>query len=380
MQGSMATTKRDYYEVLGVGRGATEDDIRKAHRRLVLQYHPDRNTQSGAADQFKEIQEAYEVLSDREKRSAYDRFGHLGVNGGVGSGPFGRGGGIGIEDLFETFFGASAGGASQRQRVQRGADLRVDITLKFEEAVFGLEREITFKKHETCTKCAGNGVEPGTSPAQCPRCGGSGELRRVHQNFFGQFVNVSICDRCNGHGTIITDPCKECRGQGVVRIDRTLQVNIPGGIDDGSQIRLSNEGEPGANGGPPGHLYLVIHVEPHRYFRRQANDLVADLPINVAQAALGDEIEIPTLDEPARLKIPAGAQTGRTVRLRGKGVPHLNGSGRGDLQIRLRVETPTNLTDEQRKLLKQLAATFEQKPDPEEPRSFFDRVKDAFGV
>jgi molecular chaperone DnaJ len=376
----MATTKRDYYEVLGVARGASEDDIRKAHRRLVLQYHPDRNTEPGAAERFKEIQEAYEVLSDRERRTTYDRFGHLGSNGGLGSGPFGRGGGIGIEDLFETFFGAAAGGAAQRQRAQRGADLRLDLTIPFEQAVFGTEREVSFKKHDTCKHCSGKGVEPGSSPATCPRCSGSGELRRVHQNFFGQFVNVSICDRCDGHGTIITDPCKECRGQGVTVGERTLQITIPAGIDDGSQIRLSGEGEPGANSGPPGHLYIVVHVEPHQYFRRQGNDLLVDLPVNVAQAALGDELEIPTLDGPVKLKIPPGAQGGRVVRIRNKGVPYLNSGGRGDLQVRLRVEIPTSLSDEQRKLFKQLAATFEGKPPPEEPKSFFDKVKDAFGV
>ena len=376
----MATTKRDYYEVLGVSRGASEEEIRRAHRRLVLQYHPDRNTEAGASERFKEIQEAYEVLSDRERRATYDRFGHLGANGGFGSGPFSRAGGIGIEDLFETFFGASSGVSGQRQRVQRGADLRVDLTLEFEQAVFGTERDITYRKHDLCTHCEGRGVEPGTQPTPCVRCGGSGELRRVHQNFFGQFVNVSICDRCDGHGTIITDPCKECRGNGTVQVERTLRVTIPPGIDDGSQIRLSGEGEPGANGGPPGHLYVVLHVQPHRYFRRQNHDLLLDLPINVAQAALGDEIEIPTLEEPARLKIPAGTQNGRVVRLRGKGVPHLNGGGRGDLQVRLRVEVPSRLTDEQRRLFHKLAETFDGKVEPQENKGFFDRVKDAFGV
>ena len=375
----MATTKRDYYEVLGVSRGASEDEIRKAHRRLVLKYHPDRNTESGTAERFKEIQEAYEVLSDSNRRASYDRFGHAGVNGGIGSGPFGGVGGFGIEDLFDTFFG---GGVStgQRQRVQRGADLRVDLKLSFEEAIFGVEREISFPRHERCTHCSGSGVEPGSQPVPCVRCGGSGEVRRVHQNLFGQFVNVSICDRCNGHGTIITDPCKDCRGQGSSRVTRKLQVTIPAGIDDESQIRLSGEGEVGPNGGPPGNLYIVVHVEPHRYFRRQGNDLLLDLSINVAQAALGDEIEVPTPDGPAKLKIPAGTQTSRTVRLRGKGVPHLNGGGRGDLQVRLRVQTPTDLTDEQRRLLKQLAATFDRDGKPEENRGFFDKVKDVFGV
>jgi molecular chaperone DnaJ len=375
----MATTKRDYYEVLGVTRGASADDIRKAYRKLAFQYHPDRNTDNGASERFKEIQEAYEVLSDGDRRSRYDRFGHLGVNGGVSSGPFGRAGGFGIEDLFDTFFGG-ASAAGQRQRVQRGADLRVDLRLSFEEAVFGAEREISFPKHETCTRCGGKAVEPGSEPITCVRCGGSGEVRRVHQNFFGQFVNVSICDRCNGHGTVITDPCKECRAQGTVRVTRKLQVTIPAGVDNESQIRLSGEGEPGPDGGPPGNLYLVLHVQPHSYFRRQGHDLVVDMPINYAQAALGEEIEIPTLDGPARVKIPAGTQAGRVIRIRGKGVPNLNGGGRGDLQVRLRVETPTELTDEQRRLLKQLAATFRGEARPQEHKSFFDKLKDSLGV
>jgi molecular chaperone DnaJ len=375
----MATTKRDYYEVLGIERGAGADEIRKAYRKLAFQYHPDRNTEAGAADRFKEVQEAYEVLSDRERRSTYDRFGHLGANGGFAGGPFGRSGGFGIEDLFDSFFGNGAA-TGQRQRVQRGADLRVDLTLSFEESVFGVEREITFPRHETCKTCDGRGVEPGSQPVPCVRCGGTGELRRVHQNFLGQFVNVSVCDRCNGHGSMITNPCKECRGQGNVRATRTLRVAIPAGIDDESQIRLSSEGEPGPNGGPPGHLYVVIHVEPHRYFRRQNNDLLLELPINFAQAALGAEVEIPTLDGEASLKIPAGTQSGRVVRLRGKGVPRLNESGRGDLQVRLRVVTPTDLSDQQRKLLKQLASTFDDQIEPQENKGFFDKVKDAFGV
>jgi molecular chaperone DnaJ len=374
----MPTTKRDYYEVLNVSRTASEDEIRKAHRKLVLQYHPDRNTDHGASEMFKEIQEAYEVLSDRERRAAYDRFGHAAVNGGMGS-AYGRAGGFGIEDLFDTFFGG-AGAPGQRQRVQRGADLRYDLKLTFEEAVFGVERELTFPRNETCSACNGKKVEPGSQPVPCVRCAGTGELRRVHQNFFGQFVNVSVCDNCDGAGSIIRDPCKACRGQGMVRTNRTLQVSIPAGIDDNSQIRLSNEGEPGPNGGPRGHLYLVIHVEAHRFFRRSGNDLLLELPINFAQAALGDELEIPTLDGDSNLKIPAGTQSGRTIRIRGKGVPHLNSSGRGDLQVKLRVVTPTDLSDEQKKLLKQLAATFDRGVKPQENKGFFDKVKDVIGM
>jgi molecular chaperone DnaJ len=379
----MATTKRDYYDVLGVERGASEDDIRKAHRRLVLRYHPDRNTEAGAAERFKEIQEAYEVLSDGGRRAAYDRFGHAGVNGGIGNGPFGRtAAGFGIEDIFDTFFGSGFGAAAagQRQRVRRGADLRLDLKISFEESVRGVEREIAYSRTEVCQNCQGERYEPGSPPITCVRCAGSGELRRVHQNFFGQFVNVSVCEDCDGTGRRIVDACKACRGQGVTKAQRKLQVTIPAGIDDGSQIRLTSEGEAGAHGGPAGHLYLVVHVEPHRYFRRQGNDLLLELPINVAQAALGDELEIPTLDGEAALKIPPGTQSGRVVRLRGRGIPHLNDSGRGDLQVRLRVETPTNLNEQQKKLLRQLAATFDREAKPQENKGFFDKVKDAFGV
>jgi molecular chaperone DnaJ len=375
----MATTKRDYYEVLGIGRNATADEIRKAYRKLAFQYHPDRNRERGAAERFKEVKEAYEVLSDGEKRQLYDRFGHLAGERGFGNGNFGGFAGFGIEDIFESFFGAGTGTAGQRSRVQRGADLRTDVTLTLEEAVFGCEKEISYPKHEVCSHCTGRGVEPGSEPVTCPRCNGTGEIRRTHQSIFGQMVNVSMCDRCRGEGTLIQDPCKECHGQGVVRVTRTLRVSIPAGIDDNSQIRLANEGEPGPRGGPSGHLYLVIHVQPHRYFRRQGNDLLVDLPINVAQAALGTELEIESLDGPVKIKVPAGTQSGRAIRVRGKGVPYLREGGRGDLQVRLKVEIPTELTSAQRDLFRKLAATFDGRAAPEENKGFFEKVKDFIG-
>jgi molecular chaperone DnaJ len=374
----MATTKRDYYEVLGLGRNATEDEIRKAYRKLAFQFHPDRNADAGAAERFKEVKEAYEVLSDGEKRSLYDRFGHLASERGFGNGNVGGFGGFGIEDIFESFFGAAAGTAGRRSRVQRGADLRTDVTLTLEEAVFGCEKEISFPRHEQCARCTGRGVEPGSQPVACPRCNGTGEIRRTQQSIFGQMVNVSMCDRCRGEGSLIQDPCRECRGQGAVRVVKTLQVSIPAGIDDGSQIRLSNEGEPGPRGGPPGHLYLVIHVQPHRYFRRQGTDLLVELPINVAQAALGDEVEIESLDGTIPIKIPAGTQSGRVIRVRGRGVPHLRDQGRGDLQVRLKVMIPGDLTSEQRELFRRLAATFDGQTTPQENKGFFEKVKDAF--
>ncbi len=373
----MATTKRDYYEVLGVKRNATADEIRRAHRKLVRQLHPDANPDASAAERFKEVQEAYEVLSDGEKRTLYDRFGHLATERGFGNGNMGGFTGFGFEDIIESFFGASTR-AGRRSRVQRGADLRTDVTLTLEEAVFGCEKEISYPKHELCAHCGGRGVEPGTEPIRCPQCNGTGEIRRAHQSIFGQMVNVSMCERCRGEGSLIQDPCKECRGQGVARITKTLRVSIPAGIDDNSQIRLSNEGEPGPRGGPPGHLYLVIHVQPHRYFRRQGNDLLVELPINVAQAALGDELEIESLDGSVQIKVPAGTQSGRTVRMRGKGVPYLRDHARGDLLVRLRVVIPAELTPTQKDLFRRLASTFDGRVAPQENKGFFEKVKDAF--
>jgi molecular chaperone DnaJ len=373
-------TRRDYYDVLGVPRNATEDQIRSAYRQQALKYHPDRNKEPGAAEQFKAVAEAYEVLRDGDKRAMYDRFGHAGTEGPFGAGGFSGFGGFGFEDIFETFFGAGTTTRNRRTRAQRGADLRHELILTFEEAVFGCEQELEVPRHETCDTCSGSGLEPGTEPTTCPRCNGAGELRRATQTVFGQFVNVSLCDRCQGEGRIVTTPCNTCGGRGRRPTTRRLRVTVPAGIDDGSQIRLAGEGEPGGPGGTPGNLYIDVRVQQHRYFRRQGNDLLLELPINVAQAALGAEIEIPTLDEPTRLRIPAGAQSGRTVRLRGKGVPYLRASGRGDLQVKLHVVTPTDLTDEQRRLLERLAETFGTEIKPHENKGFFEKVKDAFGV
>lgn len=373
-------TRRDYYEVLGVPRNATEEQIRRAYRQQALKYHPDRNPDPEAAERFKEVTEAYEVLRDSEKRAMYDRFGHAGAQAPFGAGGFGGFGGFGFEDIFETFFGVGTTTRARRTRARRGEDLRVDVTLTFEEAVFGCEKEIEVVRHELCATCQGTGLEPGTEPVPCARCGGTGELRRATQTVFGQFVNVTLCDRCQGEGRVVTTPCQTCHGRGRVRTTRRLRVTIPAGVDDGAQIRLAGEGEPGSGGGTPGNLYLTLHVQPHRYFRRQGNDLLLDLPINIAQAALGAEIEVPTLDEPARLRIPAGVQSGHTLRVRGKGVPYLRAAGRGDLLVRLLVQTPTDLTDEQRRLLEQLARTFGTEVKPRENKGFVDKVKDAFGL
>jgi molecular chaperone DnaJ len=375
-----SSTKRDYYEVLGVRRGASDDEIKRAYRKLALQFHPDRNKAPDAEARFKEVTEAYQVLSDGEKRSLYDRYGHAAFerNGGPGV-DFGNFAGLNIEDIFESFFGGATRGA--RPRVQRGQDLRYDLTLTLEEAVFGTSKEITISKHVPCTRCAGNGLEPGTQPERCPRCNGSGEIRRVQQSIFGQFVNVTMCDRCNGEGSIIANPCAECQGRGVVRARRTLSVTVPPGAEDGLQLRLSGEGEPAPRGGQPGHLYIVLHVQPHRYFKRHGNDLVVEVPINVAQAALGDEFTVPTLDgKEVPIKVPPGTQHGRIVRLRGEGVPYLREHGRGDMQVHLRVKIPTELTDEQRRLFAQLGDTLgSTNTHPDRNKSFFDKIKDIFG-
>lgn len=376
----MATTKRDYYEVLGVPRSATAEDIRKAYRGLAFQHHPDRNHEDGAAERFKEVKEAYEVLSDNEKRAMYDRFGH--AASGPGAPNFGGAGfqGFGIEDIFETFFGASGATRTGRRRVRPGDDLRVDMQISFEEAVFGTAKEVVIQKRDLCHTCTGSGLEPGSEPETCPKCNGTGELRRVHQSIFGQMVNVSMCDRCNGEGKYIANPCHTCQGRRLIKTTKTLEIKVPSGVDEGAQLRLTGEGEPGDPGAPNGNLYVVLHVQPHRHFRRQGTELHLDVNINMAQAVLGDEVEVPTLEEPVSIKIPPGTQFGETIRLRGKGVPMLQQAGRGDLLVRLKIETPTRLSDEQKKLFKQLAATFEGGVAPEENKGFFGKVKDAFGV
>jgi len=379
--------KRDYYEVLGIAKSASKDEIKKAYRRLARQYHPDVSKEPEAENKFKEVNEAYEVLSDDQKRSVYDRLGHAGLGsaaqGGFGGFDFGAGG---FRDPFEIFeevfggFGFSTGGRSQRRGPRRGADLRYDLTLDFEEAIFGGEREIEVPRQETCGNCKGNGSEPGTSPVRCPECNGTGEVRRQT----GFFINIGTCPRCQGRGEIITNPCRECQGKGRVVKTRHLNVKVPGGVDNGTQIRLSGEGESGTQGGPPGNLYVVIRVKNHLYFRRIEETIHLELAINVTQAALGDEVEVPTLDGKEMMKIPAGTQTGDTIRLRNKGVPKLRRDGtnsnRGDQVVTIQVVTPTNLTPQQRDLLLELGKTLDREVVPQREKSFFDRVRDALGV
>ena len=374
----MATTKRDYYEVLGIEKSANGDDIKRAFRKLARQFHPDVNKDKDAESKFKEINEAYEVLSDDQKRAAYDRYGHASTQGQ------GFGGGADfndINDIFSEFFGGFARANTQQRRGPRkGADLRHDLKIDFLEAVSGIEKEIEVVRNETCTRCTGNGSEPGTSPQRCKTCNGTGEVRRVQQSILGSFVNVTTCPTCSGSGEVITVPCKQCGGRKQVRNMRSLLVSVPAGVDTGTQIRLNGEGEPGANGGPPGNLYVVINVAPHAYFRRKDEDVVVELSVNVAQAALGDEIEVPTVDGKDKLGIPAGTQSGSVFRIKGKGVPHLRRTTRGDQLVLVNVQVPQNLSPEQRRLFAELAKTLGKEVVPQQEKGFFDKLKDAFGV
>ncbi|MBN1956163.1 MAG: molecular chaperone DnaJ [Anaerolineae bacterium] len=373
--------KQDYYQLLGVERSANPDEIRRAYRKLAREYHPDVSEHPDAESRFKEINEAYQVLSNAEKRALYDRFGHAGPgNAGFGfdfgfRDPF---------DIFEQVFGGQGGfgfRSSRRSGPRRGADLRYDLGITFDEAVFGCKKEIEVVRRESCPECKGSGAEPGTTPLRCSECNGQGQVRRVQHSLLGSFVNVTPCPKCQGSGEVISIPCRHCEGTGKVHTKRRLTVNIPAGVDHGTQIRLAGEGEAGERGGPPGNLYVVLEVEPHPHFRRRNNDLLLELGINVAQAALGTEVTIPTLEGQDTFEIPAGTQTGKVFRLRGRGVPQLRGSGRGDLLILTRVETPTKLSREQKELFRQLAATLngETITEVKEP-TFLDRLRDVFGL
>lgn len=347
--------KRDYYEILGVTRTANADEIKKAYRKLALQYHPDRNPDDPDAEKhFKEAAEAYQVLSNEEKRSLYDRFGHEGVNR-AGGGP----GFAGVEDIFANFgdifgdifgFGGRGGGRG-RTRGRPGADLRYDLTITLHEAAFGVQKEITIQKHQTCGTCSGTGAKPGTSPQPCGYCRGQGEIIETQ----GIFSIRRPCPNCQGMGQIIPEKCPECRGTGRIRKPKKVVVNIPRGVDEGVQLRLTGEGEAGTQGAPGGDLYVVLHVEQHEVFTREESDLHVTTPISFAQAALGTEVEVPTLEEPELLTIPRGTQSGDRFVLRNRGIPHLRGSGRGDLIVHAQVKTPTSLTKKQEELLRALA-------------------------
>ncbi len=375
----MPATQRDYYEILGVDRNASPQELKKAYRRLAMEYHPDRNPSPDAAEKFKEINEAYEVLSDPEKRSIYDRFGHAGVDGAMGSGPQGFEGFStfeGFGDIFDAFFGGSARGR-RRRGPARGSDLRYNLRLTFEEAVFGTEKEIEYTRLERCDHCRGRGAEPGSDLSVCPECNGAGEIRRAQQSIFGQFVNVSTCHRCGGEGRVITNPCSKCHGQGRVKRTRRISVKIPAGVDDGAQIRLTGEGEAGVRGGEEGNLYVVLSVAPDPRFVRIEDHILYELPVNVAQAALGAKVRIPTLEGEMEFEVPPGTQSGEEFVIRGKGVPHLQRPGRGDLVVRVTVVVPEELTGEQRELLEKLAQTMGTPVLPKRTKGFFERIRDA---
>jgi molecular chaperone DnaJ len=352
----MATTERDLYEVLGVERGASDAEIKRAFRKLAQQWHPDVNTEPGAQERFKEINDAYQVLSDPERRQRYDMFGRAGVDGGAAGGGGGFEGFGGFSDIFDAFFGGAAGGGSARRgRPQGGADLRYDLRITFEEAIKGTEKEIDFRVLDRCETCSGTGAEPGSEPVTCPQCEGRGEVRSVRQTMLGQMVNVSACPRCRGEGKIVETPCAWCKGDGRTERRRTLRVTIPPGIDEGHQIRLTNEGELGPRGGPPGSLYVAVHIAPHPSLKREGTELFYEAPISIAQAALGTKIIVPTVDGDEEVEIKPGTQPDTEIRLRGKGVPHLRRHTRGDLHVMVDVQVPTKLTKKQRELLEAYA-------------------------
>ena len=368
--------KKDYYEVLGVQRSASPDEMKTAFRNLARQFHPDVNKAPDAEDRFKEINEAYAILSDTEKRAAYDRYGHAGINNMGGAPDFSS---MDFTDIFEELFGFGGGGGGRRsaRSPRRGADLNYPIALTFEESVFGCDKEVEINRDETCSGCRGTGAEAGSSPQRCTTCEGRGEVRQVRQTFLGSMVQVTTCPACNGAGEVISKPCLTCRGRGLERKTVKKTVSIPAGIDNGQQIRLAGEGQPGANNGPNGNLYLEIQVKAHKFFRRKQDDILLNLDVNLAQAVLGADIEVPTVDGQTKLNIPAGTQPGRVFTLRSKGVPHLRQSGRGDQMVVVNVEIPTKLSAEQRDLFKQLALTLGTEVHPQE-KSFFDRLRDIF--
>lgn len=371
--------KRDYYEVLGINRNATDDEIKKAFRSLAKKYHPDLNPgDENAEAKFKEINEAYNVLINPETRAQYDQFGHAGPTGqGFGGFDFG-----GIEDIFDMFFGGGFGTTSQRRRnaPMRGSDLRYNLDISFEEAAFGTKKEIEVARMENCPNCHGTGAKDGSEPKTCPDCHGTGEVSYTQTTAFGRFVNVRACARCGGEGTIIEVPCRRCAGRKKIRRVRKINVTIPAGIDNGQAITLRGEGEVGERGGPPGDLYVYITVRSHRLFKRQGYDIHCDIPITFGQAALGAEIEVPTLEGTVKHQIPEGTQTGTVFRLRSKGIPHLRRNMRGDLLIKVNVEVPKRLNEKQKELIRQFEEMIGEKEYHEQRRSFFEKMKDAFGA
>ncbi len=372
-------TKRDYYEVLGISKDASEEDIRKSFRKKALDYHPDRNKDPDAEQKFKEVNEAYQILMDSEKRARYDRFGHAGLGAEAGFARDFEGFDIfgGLGDVFDSFFGGFS--TQARTAPRAGADLRDRVVLTFEEAYFGAEKDVTVHRTEVCNRCKGHRSEPGTSVNQCQHCRGKGSVRRSQRGLFGQFVQVVACPTCQGEGSTIETPCQECRGIGREKVEVSRVVKVPAGVDDGMQVRLTGEGDVGYNGGPAGNLYVDIAVVPHGIFQRNGTNLHLDIPINFAQAVLGTEMIIPLVNGSETLRVPAGTQPGSVFNLRGKGMPKIGSRGRGDLLVRVSLEIPTKLDSEQREALENLSETMAWNNGINgKGRGIFDRMKDAF--
>src|SRR6267378_3189734 len=368
--------KRDYYEVLGVGRQASPEELKRAFRKIAMDSHPDRNPSDAVAhERFKEASEAYTVLSDPDRRRSYDMFGHSAVGAGGPAVDFSD---MPFADIFDTFFGGGFGARARRERSNRGDDLRYDMTITFEESFTGIEKQIDVPRLAACDRCSGSGAEPGTGQETCPGCGGSGQIRRAQQSIFGSIVTQSTCPTCGGAGRLLKSPCTQCRGQGRTTITRRIAVRIPAGVDTGSQIRLSGEGEAGIRGGPSGDLYVVLRVKAHSHLARRDPNVIYELRINIVQAALGDRIEIPTLDGPVEIAIPAGTQTGQSFRMAGRGMPDVRGGRRGDQYVVVQVVVPKDLTAEQKAILRKVGG-LTGKPE-KVSKGFFEKLRDAISL
>ena len=383
--------KRDYYEVLGLKKGASDDEIKKAYRKMAIKYHPDRNlnNKEEAEAHMKEINEAYDVLKDPQKKAQYDQFGHdaFTAGGGGGAGGFGGFGGFGgggfsggfgdFGDIFDTFFGGGGRSQARRNGPEQGADLRMDIELTFEEAAFGVEKELKVPRMENCTECGGTGAAKGTSPEECSNCHGTGQVQSYANTPFGRMVNSHVCERCGGSGKIIKTPCKECGGRGQKKVNKTIKVKIPAGIDEGQRIRVSGGGQAGKRGGPSGDLYVYVYIKQHELFTREGYDVLCEVPVTFVQAALGDTIEVPTIHGKVEMKVAAGTQSGTIMRLRGKGIPMLRRNGNGDQHVRIKVLTPQKLSGRQKELLKEFDELSGNKVNPEQ-ESFLSKMKKFF--
>lgn len=377
--------KKDLYEVLGVEKGASDEEIKKAFRKLAIKYHPDKNPgDKEAEEKFKEINEAYQILSDPQKRAQYDQFGSTdfgagGFEGAEGFGGFDFSDFGGFGDIFDSFFGGGSSTRRRRNAPTKGADLEYTLVLSFEEAMSGVEKEISVTRNEKCSKCGGSGAKEGTQPKTCDKCGGTGQMRIQRNTPLGSFMSMSTCDKCGGSGTIISEPCTECKGTGKVRKNRKIKVNIPAGIDTGNVIPIRGQGEDGTNGGPPGDLYVHIRVTPHKLFKRKGNDIYIDAKISFAKAALGTELKVPTIDGEVKYTVPPGTQPGTVFRLKGKGAPKVNGHGRGDQYVNIIVEIPKTLNNKQKEaLLMYMEASGEISEEDGSKRSFMDKIKGSF--